>query len=90
MVIALVFGSVSVTYKVGLFVRPGPGMFPLIVSSLLFMIGLFMVVRARFVAAVAMDYKSDRDRLINGPVEDAALRFSTADRAAVGSGAARA
>jgi cation diffusion facilitator CzcD-associated flavoprotein CzcO len=40
--------------------------------------------------AVAMDYKSDRERLINGPVSDAALRFSTADRAAVGSGAARA
>lgn len=40
--------------------------------------------------AVAMDYRSDREKLRNGPVADAALRFSTADRAAVGSGSARA
>jgi hypothetical protein len=37
-----------------------------------------------------MDYKSDRERLIKGPVSDAALRFGTADRVGAASGAATA
>ena len=48
--IALAFGLPSLQYKVGTFSRAGPGMFPLIVSSLLLTAGLIMVLRARFVA----------------------------------------
>jgi hypothetical protein len=40
--------------------------------------------------AVAMDYKSDRERLLKGPVADAALRFGTTDRVSAASGAATA
>ena len=40
--------------------------------------------------AVAMDYRSDRERLIKGPVADAALRFGTTDRVSAAAGAATA
>ena len=37
---------------------------------------------------IAMDYWTDYDRLRKGPVEDAALRFGTADRVPARTGAA--
>jgi hypothetical protein len=37
-----------------------------------------------------MDYKSDRERLLKGPVADAALRFGTTDRVSAASGVATA
>ena len=53
--IALAFGGTSFNYNLGNFTRPGPGMFPLLVSGLLMLIGLTTVVRSRFVPPVAMD-----------------------------------
>ena len=43
--IALVFGLGSLKYPTGSFERAGPGLFPLLVSSLLFLLGVVTVVR---------------------------------------------
>ena len=56
MAFSLVFGLWSLNYHLGEFSRAGPGMFPLIVSSLLFLIGLITVVRSRFVERVHLDF----------------------------------
>lgn len=50
MAIASVFGITSMTYPVGHFARSGPGLFPLLVSAILFAIGLVTVIRSRFEA----------------------------------------
>ena len=56
MAIALVFGVGSLNYQIGHFNRSGPGLFPLMVSCLLFLIGLISVVRSRFVKPVPLSY----------------------------------
>jgi hypothetical protein len=55
--ISLAFGLTSLRYPIGQLSRAGPGLFPLSVSSVLFLIGLFTVVRSRFVERVPMDFK---------------------------------
>src|SRR5450755_4392715 len=55
--ISLGFGLVSLRYPIGHFSRAGPGLFPLLVSSLLFLIGLITVVRSRFVERIHLDFK---------------------------------
>ena len=52
MAIALVFGVVSFNYKIGEFSRAGPGLFPLLISCLVFLIGVAAMVRSRFIAPV--------------------------------------
>jgi hypothetical protein len=47
--IALGFGLQSFRYSIGDFSRAGPGLFPLMVSGLLLLIGLTTVVRSHFV-----------------------------------------
>ena len=54
--ISLAFGSVALRYPIGQFSRAGPGLFPLLVSSLLFLIGLITVVRSRFVERVRLEF----------------------------------
>ena len=56
MAIALIFGLVSFKSKIGEFSRAGPGLFPLLVSSLVFLIGLATLVRSRFIAPVPLNY----------------------------------
>ncbi len=56
MAIALAFGLMSLNYSIGQFRRSGPGLFPLLVSCMLFVIGLITVVRARFVEPVPLSY----------------------------------
>src|SRR3974377_1031742 len=56
MAIALIFGLASLRYPVGQFSRAGPGLFPLLVSSLLFLIGLLSIVRSRFVERVPLSF----------------------------------
>ena len=56
MAIALLFGLVSFNYKIGQLSRAGPGLFPLMVSSFLFLIGLIIAVRSYFVERVLMSY----------------------------------
>ena len=64
MAIALLFGVVARNYSVGELSRSGPGLFPLMVSSFLFVIGLLTVVRSRFVAPVPLDYNVKNIALI--------------------------
>lgn len=56
MAIALLFGVGALNYKIGEFSRAGPGLFPLLVSCLVFLIGVITVARAFFVKPVPMDY----------------------------------
>ncbi|MEO8152107.1 MAG: tripartite tricarboxylate transporter TctB family protein [Rhizobacter sp.] len=48
MAISLAFGLQSLNYQIGQFSHAGPGLFPLVVSCLLFVIGVITVVRSRF------------------------------------------
>lgn len=57
MAIALLFGLVSLkNYSIGQLSRSGPGLFPLMVSSILFVIGLLTTVRSHFVDPAPLDY----------------------------------
>ena len=56
MAFSLTFGLWSRKYQFGDFSRAGPGLFPLLVSCLLFVIGLITLVRSRFVPAVPIEF----------------------------------
>jgi hypothetical protein len=64
MAISLTFGVVSLNYKVGEFGRAGPGLFPLLVSCIVFLIGLLTVVRSRFVQPVPLSYNMKNIALV--------------------------
>jgi hypothetical protein len=64
MAISLVFGLGSLRYSIGRFSNPGPGLFPLLVSCLLFLIGLLTVVRSRFIKPVHLDFNLKNIALI--------------------------
>lgn len=55
MAFALVFGLSSLRHPIGEFGRAGPGLFPLMVSTILLLIGVATVVRSRFVEKVHLD-----------------------------------
>ncbi|MNV80078.1 Tripartite tricarboxylate transporter TctB family protein [compost metagenome] len=57
MALALAFGLPSVNYSLGALSHAGPGLFPFMVSCMLFVIGAITVVRARLVAPVAMNFQ---------------------------------
>ena len=52
--ISAVFGFSSLDYKIGQFSKAGPGMFPLVISGMLFLIGLTMLIQSRFIASEPM------------------------------------
>jgi hypothetical protein len=54
--ISLFFGLQALRYPTGHFSRPGAGMFPLMVSGLLLLIGLITAVRSRLDARVPMSF----------------------------------
>ena len=54
--ISLIFGVVSRNYPFGAFSRAGPGLFPLMVSCLLFLIGAITIIRSRFVKPELMNF----------------------------------
>ena len=54
--ISLMFGLTSMTYSIGKLGKAGPGMFPLIVSGMLFMIGLATIIGSRYKPPVPIDY----------------------------------
>ena len=56
LVISLAFGLEALRYPLGQVSRPGPGMFPLAVSSLLLLIALITIVRSRFIAHVPLEF----------------------------------
>jgi len=53
--ISLAFGLTALRYPIGDFGRAGPGLFPVVVSVMLLLIGVATVVRSRFVARVHLD-----------------------------------
>ena len=64
--ISLTFGLASLRYPIGDFSRAGPGLFPLIVASLLLLIGVITVVRSRFVERVPLDFNLKNIAIILG------------------------
>lgn len=46
--VALIFGAAALDYKIGHFGKAGPGLFPLVVSGMLLVIGLVMLIKSRF------------------------------------------
>jgi len=54
--ISLAFGLTSLKYPIGDFSRAGPGLFPLMVSSLLFLVGLSTIIRSRFIERVPLAF----------------------------------
>jgi Tripartite tricarboxylate transporter TctB family len=62
--ISLAFGLTSLRYPIGQFSRAGPGLFPLMVSSLLFLIGLLTAVRSRFVERAHLNFNLKNIALI--------------------------
>ena len=62
--ISLAFGLESLHYPIGPLSRAGPGLFPLLVSSLLLLIGLISVVRSRFVERVDLNFSLKNIALI--------------------------
>jgi hypothetical protein len=57
MAIAALFGGVAwARYPIGQFSRGGPGLFPFMISSFLFLIGLLQVVRSRYVPPVPLEH----------------------------------
>jgi predicted MFS family arabinose efflux permease len=54
MALSLAFGLTAFKYPIGDFARAGPGLFPVLISSLLFLIGLATVIRSRFVEKTAL------------------------------------
>ena len=54
MAIALAFGLGALRYPIGRLERAGPGFFPLMVSSFLFLLGAGIAVRSRFMERVPM------------------------------------
>jgi hypothetical protein len=54
--ISLLFGGWSLRYQIGSFSRAGPGLFPLLVSGLLFIIGAITIIRSRFVERESLQF----------------------------------
>ena len=55
MAISLAFGLQSLRYTIGDFGHAGPGLFPALVSALLFLIGVVTLIRSRLVERVRLD-----------------------------------
>lgn len=53
--IALLFGLSATKYQVGGFARSGPGLFPLIVSALLGLLGVVTMLQSRYLAPVPLN-----------------------------------
>jgi hypothetical protein len=79
MAISLGFGLQSLRYSVGSLSRAGPGMFPLMVSGLLLLIGLITVARSRYVAHVDMDFNFKNIAIILGSLAGFALLSKLGD-----------
>lgn len=56
MAISLAFGLEAMRYPIGEFSRAGPGLFPLMVSCLLFLIGVITAARSRYAERVPIEF----------------------------------
>jgi len=64
--VALIFGLGALRYNVGHVERAGPGFFPLMVSSFLFLLGAGIMVRSRFTERVPMYFNVKNIVIIMG------------------------
>ena len=65
--IALAFGVTAyLHYPIGEFGRAGPGLFPLMISCMLLLVGLATVVRSRFMATEPLDFRARNIAIILG------------------------
>ncbi|MRD48812.1 tripartite tricarboxylate transporter TctB family protein [Caenimonas koreensis] len=64
--ISLAFGIGAARYPIGEFSRAGPGLFPLMVSALLLLIGISTVIRAFLVEKVPMEVNPKNIAIILG------------------------
>ena len=71
--IALVFGIGAFNYPMGRLDRAGPGLFPLMVSSILFLLGVAMTVRAFMVDRLPLQFNLKNIALILGGLAGFAL-----------------
>ena len=62
--IALTFGLGALRYPIGDFSNAGPGLFPLLVSSLVLVIAVVTIVRSRFVEPVRLNFNLKNIALI--------------------------
>lgn len=62
--IALLFGVVARNYKIGELSRSGAGLFPLMVSSFLLLIGVLTLIRSYFIEPVPLSYNVKNIALI--------------------------
>ena len=66
MAISLAFGLTSLRYPIGDLARAGAGLFPLMISSLLFLVGLSTVVRSRFIEKQPLEFNYRNIALVLG------------------------
>lgn len=66
MAISLAFGLTSLKYPIGDFARAGPGLFPAVVSFMLFLIGVATVVRSRYVEKTRLELNPRNIAIILG------------------------
>lgn len=66
MAVSLAFGLMALRYPIGEFSRAGPGLFPLMVSSLMFLIGLVTVIRSRYTGHERIEFNFRNIGLIIG------------------------
>lgn len=64
--IALAFGLPALNYPIGQFGHAGPGLFPLLVASMLGLVGIATLVRARFAQPSSMDFNMRNIAIILG------------------------
>ena len=64
--ISLAFGIGAARYPIGEFSRAGPGLFPLMVSGLLLLIGVLTIIRSHFVARVPIVFNVKNISVILG------------------------
>jgi hypothetical protein len=64
--VSLAFGLTALRYPIGDFARAGAGLFPVVVSSMLLLIGIATVIRSRFVQKVRLDFHPKNIAIILG------------------------
>jgi hypothetical protein len=72
-VISLAFGLTAMHYPVGDFARAGPGLFPMMVSGLLLLIGIATVIQSRFSEHHPIEFNLKNIALILGALAGFAL-----------------
>ena len=67
--LSLAFGLGSLRYQIGDFARAGAGLFPFMVSCLLFLVAVVTIIRSRFVEKVPLQFNFKNIALISSMVD---------------------